>query len=286
MTISIDTFTLSSAVTLNVLVNDKPIKQYEFKNNTFVEGRKNSNYSIRVKNNNYTRILAVISVDGLNICDGMPAGENSQGWIINGNSELVVPGWLVDDKAAAKFKFSAKDNSYAGKSGNDADNIGVIGCMIFKEKIKETVEPINIINNYPWWNTQPIQPYYPIYVYDGHKNTDHIPLMNNVSYGISGASCTSMLRGSADTFVSSSYTANGNSANETLGTEFGAKTDFKTTSATFDRAELIKTVVIYYKTKKELEKIGIIFEEKVKNTIEPNPFPASKNFCNPPKGWK
>ena len=133
--ISTSTYYYSSDVTLDILIKNHPIQQFDHKDKVYVEGREGSDYSIRVKNKNSGDILAIISVDGLSIVDGKPASEKSRGWIVKANSEINIPGWLVDSKAAAKFQFSGKKNSYAEKSEDgDIKNVGVIGCLIFTKK--------------------------------------------------------------------------------------------------------------------------------------------------------
>ena len=304
---NINTSPSPESVTLDILVNSKPIKQFNHNGIVYVEGRSNSNYSIRVKNNNSQRILAVISVDGLSINDGKPASENSQGWVINGISEIVISGWLVNTDAAAKFQFAGKSNTYAEKSSNDTNNLGVIGCMVFKEKPIDNF--YKLVPNYiktPWnipsWPNNGIggDPYYPGEPYynpiwctsnltgsGSPSDSGSIPVNSiNCSYSntapfgsATGSVCRSASLGTASV-------SKGVEKEETLGSAFGAKTDFKSTTTTFDRDGLLRTFVIHYKSKKELEHIGIVFEKKkvVKPPVAPNPFPAS--YCQPFAGWR
>jgi hypothetical protein len=266
-----------SLIAFDVLVNNAPITQYKHNNKTFVEGRNNSNYSIRVKNNNSVQVLAVISVDGLCINDGKPASETSKGWIINGNSELIIPGWLVNAEAAAKFKFSTKDKSYAEKSVNDTSNVGVIGCMLFEQKNTIHYRANDYILS-PW-NTYTPKPYY---ISD---DTLYGSGLGCSDYTIPvGASCINNYSGTLTRSATKSADAN----NSPLGTAFGSKTDFKTTESTFERGMLIHTFVLYYDSRKNLEKLGVQFEKKTVTEQKPvpNPFPASSTYCVPPAGWR
>ena len=56
--------------TVDILVNDKPVRKFPFNDKLFVEARKGQEYSIRIKNNSWQRILAVASVDGLDVLTG------------------------------------------------------------------------------------------------------------------------------------------------------------------------------------------------------------------------
>lgn len=118
---------------LEILVNGKPIKEYPHKGSTYVEGRKSSEYTLRVKNNSSERVAAIITVDGLSVMDGKVGDYNSGGYIVPAFSHIDIPGWRLDNSKVAKFLFAAIDKAYAAQMGKPT-NIGVIGCAIFKEK--------------------------------------------------------------------------------------------------------------------------------------------------------
>lgn len=73
---------------------------------------------------------------------------------------------------------------------------------------------------------------------------------------------------------------------ELLGTAFGAKTEFKTTTETFKRGRELTRSVIYYKTRRDLERMGIrvVTTPYQRAATEPNPFPGETG-CKPPPGW-
>ena len=68
-----------------------------------------------------------------------------------------------------------------------------------------------------------------------------------------------------------------------LGTGFGESMQFKTNTVTFEREALLETIVIYYDSRKNLEKKGIIVTKPKEEKKAPNPFP--KMGCKPPKNW-
>ncbi|MCF7674616.1 MAG: hypothetical protein K9N23_17025 [Akkermansiaceae bacterium] len=100
----------------------------------YVEGRNGSTYSIVVKNRCKSRILVVLSVDGLDVMDGKPAGTSRPGYVINAGETLEVKGFRTSHDAVAAFKFSTVSQSYANTRHGDTRNVGVIGLAAFLEK--------------------------------------------------------------------------------------------------------------------------------------------------------
>jgi hypothetical protein len=149
---------------VNVLVNGSRCKQYNHNGKLFVEAKKGSEYSIEIKNDTWQRILAVCSVDGLDILNGKPAEENGNGYVINGYGSLKADGFRVSNEKVAKFLFDYKGGSYAASKEDGSErNVGVIGVRIFTEKVKPTPPPPVVIReehhhhhdhypNNPWYN--------------------------------------------------------------------------------------------------------------------------------------
>ena len=148
--------------TVDILINDKPVRKFPFNDKLFVEARKGEEYSIRIKNNTWQRILAICSVDGLDILNGKPATENGNGYVINGYGSLKADGFRVSDNQVAKFLFDYKGGSYAASKEDGSErNVGVIGVRIFTEKVKPP-PPVVIREehhhhhdhypNNPWYN--------------------------------------------------------------------------------------------------------------------------------------
>ncbi len=152
--------------TVDILINDKPIRKYPFSNKLFVEARKGQEYSIRIKNNSWGRILAVASVDGLDVLTGKSAVENGNGYVINGYNSLTIDGFRISDEEVAKFVFDYKGASYAASKEDGSErNVGVIAARIFQEKVKP--QPIVIKEEHHhhydhwhdyWWNRPWVNP--------------------------------------------------------------------------------------------------------------------------------
>lgn len=280
---------------VEILVNDKPVTQYKHKGKVYIEGRKNSNYKIRLVNDSYQRVLMVVSVDGLSIQDGKPCGNESDGFLVNARSHWDIPGWMLDNKEAASFKFGAKGASYASDKGPEAiKNTGVIGVLVFTEKQEaglNNVWPCFTWNPYPYVSP-PRDPYW--YGGSGHYTygaSDIKYQMNNCVVGSAiPVNTNNSLRSSGVCGQSMEAFACATSEVGSMGTAFGEATSFNTINVDFKRSSTVpvSTFIIYYDEVKVLNSMGIImdWQEKSRHKKEaaPNPFPAG--YCAPPKGWK
>lgn len=280
---------------INVLVSGRPIDVYNHAGSTYVEGRAKSEYKLQLKNNTSADAEFIVSIDGLSIIDGKPAGKNSTGYIVKAWQTSVIDGWLVDKNTAAKFVFGSKGSSYAASIGQDTDNTGVIGLQVFAKK----AYPIfNSMLSYPSWETGFLQnEWYPhsiktiatnvqrSYLDAGQasfKNLTSLPLAKGICQNQVQSSLTSGYSGPI-----SGASASVEPVQSSLATEFGAATDFKTSKVEFERASTtpVYTQAIYYATAPELNKLGIVLKWQKVKTKTPNPFPAD-TYCKTPDGWK
>jgi len=120
---------------LEVLVHGRPIKVYSHEGEAYVEGRKGSEFTLRVHNDSSGNIEAVITIDGLSVMNGKKGGYAVGGYLVRPYSYVDVPGWRLSNSAVAKFLFSEREEAYASLM-DVPDNIGVIGCAVFPEKVK------------------------------------------------------------------------------------------------------------------------------------------------------
>jgi hypothetical protein len=100
----------------------------------FVAGRPGARYSLRVTNNTPGRVLAVMSVDGVNILTGETAGYAQRGYIFDPYESYDVNGWRKSDSQVAAFTFAPLSRSYAARTGRPND-VGVIGVAVFEERV-------------------------------------------------------------------------------------------------------------------------------------------------------
>jgi hypothetical protein len=103
-------------------------------NRFYVLGMAGTRYSIRVTNPTDRRVEAVVSVDGLDVIDGLDADfTGKRGYIVPPHDVLVVDGFRTSQSQVAAFRFSSVANSYAERKGKGR-NVGVVGVAIFEEK--------------------------------------------------------------------------------------------------------------------------------------------------------
>jgi len=99
----------------------------------FVAGMPGHRYSVRIANRIGERVLAVLSVDGVNAVTGQTASPDQSGYVLDAYQSTDVAGWRKSADEVAQFNFTALSGSYAAKTGRP-DNVGVIGVAVFREK--------------------------------------------------------------------------------------------------------------------------------------------------------
>jgi hypothetical protein len=111
---------------------------YVYRGEYWVAGSPGATYAIEIRNRLGERILAVTSVDGVNVISGATAGWNQTGYVFDPGEGYQVTGWRKSDAQVAAFTFTASPNSYAERTGRPA-NIGVIGVAVFRERQPQQV---------------------------------------------------------------------------------------------------------------------------------------------------
>jgi len=99
----------------------------------YVEGRPGNEYAVRIRNCTDQRLLAVLSVDGVNAVTGETASPDQAGYVIEPGGYVTVQGWRKDLTRTAAFYFSDPEASYAARTGRPND-LGVIGVALFRER--------------------------------------------------------------------------------------------------------------------------------------------------------
>ena len=79
------------------------------------------------------RVLAVPSVDGVNVLSGETAAWDQRGYVFSPYERYQITGWRKSSSEIAVFEFSSASSSYAGLTGRPA-NVGVIGVALFREQ--------------------------------------------------------------------------------------------------------------------------------------------------------
>lgn len=99
----------------------------------YVAGVPGQEYSIRIRNRTRAEILAVVSVDGVNVVTGETAAVDQGGYILQRHQRFDIGGWRKSLEQVASFYFSNLDESYAVRTGRP-DNVGVIGVALFRPR--------------------------------------------------------------------------------------------------------------------------------------------------------
>jgi len=235
---------------LKIFVNGKPIPNYfDRYGKCWVEARKGTKFEIKIMNDWWNRVLAIVSVDGLNIINAkFEPPEISPGYIVNRFSSITIPGWKINENEARDFIFTDREKSYATKVGADQQNVGVIGVAIIDEKV-----------NYRIFSD---------YIFDKSYNENPIWYWQNPIH------ITSNTRG----FSNPSYSCDCNSYNydgPNLGVGSGEKEQFVTGRQYFERGNLIKIINVYYDHRNGLINRGIIQEK----SLFPKSFPEVNAYC-------
>jgi hypothetical protein len=99
----------------------------------YVAGSPGERYSVRLANRSSERVLAVVSVDGVNAVSGETAGVGQAGYVLDPWQTMEVKGWRKSTADVARFYFTRLPDSYAARTGRPA-NVGVIGVAVFREQ--------------------------------------------------------------------------------------------------------------------------------------------------------
>lgn len=109
------------------------LNTYYHRGEYWVAGRPGARYAIEVRNCSSGRLLAVTSVDGVNVISGETAGWGQAGYVFDPGEGYEINGWRKSQEEVAAFTFTEAGDSYAGRTGRPA-NVGVIGVALFRER--------------------------------------------------------------------------------------------------------------------------------------------------------
>jgi len=107
----------------------------------YIVGRAGNEYRIRVRSRS-EELLAVPSVDGVNVITGETANPSQSGYVVAPRGSVDIQGWRKSLSQTAAFYFTALPDSYAARTGRPND-VGVIGVALFRRKKEpQPVAPI------------------------------------------------------------------------------------------------------------------------------------------------
>ncbi len=108
---------------------------YRHRGRLYVAGEPRHQYEIRVRNSTGDRLLAVTSVDGVNVVTGQTAAQQQSGYVLGAHESVEIDGWRKSLHEVATFYFTDLGDSYAVRTGRP-DNVGVIGVALFRERAR------------------------------------------------------------------------------------------------------------------------------------------------------
>ncbi|HZP86669.1 MAG TPA: hypothetical protein VFB54_07595, partial [Burkholderiales bacterium] len=108
----------------------------------WIVGTPGHEYLVRVRNRASGRLLAVTSVDGVNVVTGDTASPAQSGYVLGSYDALDITGWRKNLATTAAFYFTDLGDAYATRTGRP-DNVGVIGVAVFRERPGRILEDLS-----------------------------------------------------------------------------------------------------------------------------------------------
>ena len=109
-----------------VLVIDRDsgtsLPTYYHRGEYWVAGRPGARYAVEIRNLLHERLLAVTSVDGINVLTGDSARWDQSGYVLHGEEAYEITGWRKSQAEVAAFEFAAAPNSSVGPDRISADH--------------------------------------------------------------------------------------------------------------------------------------------------------------------
>ena len=271
-------------VSMHVQVNGRACKEYTHKGMSFIEARHGTNYTVKIKNDNPYRVMAVLSVDGLDVISGKVAAESDTGYIIDAHGTLDVKGYRISDKDCASFIFTSKGKSYVQQTKGGAGNCGVIGLRAFGEKTNRITLPY-IYPTYVNTEVPDLATTLPL----TSTNDWYVPNMGSTTTAmgnVSSYNCSVNHNNTQNVSLSSHTTAKTGgvlrSTNFDTGTGWGDKVEQSVEKVNFEKSNMLTEMTMYYASIDALEDMGVDINPKPKVGSMPKAF---GNYCTPPKGW-
>ncbi len=103
----------------------------------YVVGRPGNEYQVNLRSRG-EEVLAVVSVDGVNVVTGETAAAQQSGYVLSPGRSMDIRGWRKSLESVAAFYFTSLPDSYAARTGRP-ENVGVIGVAVFRKKQPEPI---------------------------------------------------------------------------------------------------------------------------------------------------
>ena len=127
---------------------------YWHQGKAYVVGAPGNEYRITLRNTAGQDLLAVVSVDGVNVVTGETASPQQGGYVIDNWQQMDIAGWRKNLSHTAAFYFTSLGDSYAARTGRP-NHVGVIGAALYRRK----TDPVSVVPQYsPAWPSAPDTP--------------------------------------------------------------------------------------------------------------------------------
>lgn len=232
----------------------------------YVAGEPGHEYEIRLRSARDARVLAVTSVDGINVVTGETAAIGQAGYVLEPGADAAIDGWRKSLGEVASFVFTAPRRSYAARTGRP-DEVGVIGIAMFRE-----AQPARLADAFaqPRWR-------------DEAENSAPAEVRDSTSARRETAGAGTNEDRAATRAAESKSAAGLDRARAApaapppaLGTGHGARRDSRVTRTEFERASATPDAVvrIYYDSRRNLVARGVVPPDPPVARRRPDPFPA------------
>jgi hypothetical protein len=286
--------------TVDITINGRSVAEHSKNGKTYIEAKDGSNYAIKIRNNSWKTIKAVVTVDGFSVINDDKNDYNT-GYIIKGHTQILVKGFRTSDDTEAEFTFTTKGDSRAQKVQGYAKDSGVIGVRVFEEKENLTQlgyktpyishsswnDPDNLSNRLckksiqspgvnSWETDQSVRS-----LCASASTEPTMGFMEDEPERSEQYSCNNIPRSATRgaLFSMSAVAAPEPQANFDMGSKMGKDVQSRSVQVEFATGRLAAQFEVYYAYRKSLTDIGIDFRPK-KEYHTPNAF---ESYCKRPK---
>lgn len=125
-------------VSVEARYGDAAFEYYRADGHFFVVGTPGSSYELKLENLTKDALEVVVSVDGLDILDGLPASVRKPGYMIGPKKTITIAGMRVGGKLRSlEFSTVAEARAATAFGERGARNVGVVGVACYVEDATE-----------------------------------------------------------------------------------------------------------------------------------------------------
>ena len=249
---------------------------YFNKGEYWVAGAPGARYAIAIRNKLGERVMAVTSVDGINVVNGATAAWGQTGYVFGAYYNYQITGWRKSNSEVAAFEFAAASDSYAERTGRP-NQVGVIGVAVFRELLPE---PVALPTPMPYRQERDFK----------ESRADNAAPLATAQKSLGAPAPAAATAAPAEAMAERSRSADAATAQSyarpampspKLGTGHGQREDSYVSQTSFERlqSQPNEVITIRYDSRENLIAAGVIYERPGRT---PNPFPNSDSLSYVP----